>query len=244
MKKICIKCNELKEHEARGLCSNCYDKEHYQENKERIIKRKRLWMRNNPEKVRLINKKCRLKHKEAYLEKGREYYRKNKDVLIRKGIEWGRNHPESKKESNRKYYQKNKEKMKKYSSLYRMKNKDKRSEYERAYYKKFPEKQKERSQKYLHTPKGKLHTKKQNSLRCRKNRGQVIEENILKYGIISCENCKKECPENFNTDHIIPISKGGCNGSENLQVLCVECNVKKGVKIENYKTQNFQSVNF
>lgn len=34
----------------------------------------------------------------------------------------------------------------------------------------------------------------------------------------------------FHIDHIIPISKGGKNKEENLEVICRTCNLKKGAK--------------
>ena len=43
-----------------------------------------------------------------------------------------------------------------------------------------------------------------------------------------CEICGKS--NNPSIDHIIPISKGGHDGIENLRVLCVSCNAKKGGK--------------
>lgn len=43
-----------------------------------------------------------------------------------------------------------------------------------------------------------------------------------------CPMCEKENP--LSIDHIIPISKGGSNGLDNLQVLCNSCNSGKGNK--------------
>jgi hypothetical protein len=49
-----------------------------------------------------------------------------------------------------------------------------------------------------------------------------------------CQNpkCDKAGPRNeFHIDHIHPVSKGGSNKIENLQVLCVKCNLSKGAKM-------------
>lgn len=43
-----------------------------------------------------------------------------------------------------------------------------------------------------------------------------------------CPRCEKENP--LSIDHIVPISKGGSNGLDNLQVLCNSCNSGKGNK--------------
>lgn len=42
---------------------------------------------------------------------------------------------------------------------------------------------------------------------------------------------------NLSIDHIVPISLGGANDLDNLQLLCKSCNSKKGTKIIDYRTQ-------
>jgi hypothetical protein len=44
-----------------------------------------------------------------------------------------------------------------------------------------------------------------------------------------CVRCGAK--ENLHFDHIIPVSKGGSNSEENVQLLCETCNLKKSDKI-------------
>lgn len=45
-----------------------------------------------------------------------------------------------------------------------------------------------------------------------------------------CAYCKTKLDGKFHVDHVIPISKGGSNGRNNLQICCPTCNLRKHAK--------------
>lgn len=69
----------------------------------------------------------------------------------------------------------------------------------------------------------------------------VYEDNIKKYGTLTCYLC--ENPILFgkdNLEHKAPLSRGGTNEYKNLGVACFKCNRKKGKKtVEEYKEEVF-----
>ena len=62
---------------------------------------------------------------------------------------------------------------------------------------------------------------------------RVYEDNIKKYGTLTCYLCEK--PIKFGLDHLehkTPLSRGGTNDYENLAVACRSCNCSKQDKTE------------
>lgn len=58
-----------------------------------------------------------------------------------------------------------------------------------------------------------------------------IKEVLARNGA-RCKNCGRQ--DTLTVDRITPILKGGTNKIENLQILCIRCNKKKGTKIIRY----------
>ena len=60
-----------------------------------------------------------------------------------------------------------------------------------------------------------------------------VQFRVLKRDNQICRSCGKAVlDEDIHLDHIIPWSKGGSSDEHNIQLLCSECNFKKGNKFE------------
>ena len=133
------------------------------------------------------------------------------------------------KEIAQKYYFSHKEQKMEYQRLWRENNRDKYRAWAREDAK---------------TEKGKLRDKAQHHNRRLRSKGLLVktiqlvyEENIKKYGTLTCELCfKSVCFGQDHLEHFIPLSRGGNNERENLGVAHAYCNRQKGNKtLEEYK---------
>ena len=201
------------------ICLACKEfKEHYGKGLCKNCYGKK-WRKDNPEYNKYYGKKW---YKENPI-----YYKK-----------WQKNNPEKVKNARKKYYlgntykewaAENKEKIRKKNKKYYSENKEKAKIFRKKWQGNNPEKVREEN--FRRRTNGKI------------EKGviaKIINENILKYGIITCEKCKKQCLSSYDyhVDHIVPISKGGTNDCGNLQVLCAYCNLSKHTEIADYRQNN------
>ena len=59
----------------------------------------------------------------------------------------------------------------------------------------------------------------------------IEEENIEKYGVLTCVYCETPISQ-YHLEHRIPIVRGGTNERANLAISCADCNLKKGIKTD------------
>lgn len=55
---------------------------------------------------------------------------------------------------------------------------------------------------------------------------KVARKGLFNFGNPKCANCGSK--KNLHIDHIVPLSKSGTNKKSNLQLLCRDCNLRKG----------------
>lgn len=160
------------------------------------------------------------------------------------------------KEYNALYRKQNKEQISKQKKEYRKQNKEKISDYFKVYnkifraeltnysgvyYKKNKDRVLSHNRKYKKSDKGiattKSHKQKRRAIKV-KSTGQHNAQDILKlfdlqsHQCVYCKSTLENIGKNkYHIDHIVPLSKNGSNGIENIQLLCPSCNLRKSNKL-------------
>lgn len=88
--------------EEKKEAKRLYDIEYRKKNKEKLKEQKKIWIENNPEKI----KEFRENHKDKKTITDKIYAQKNKEKVNSIKQKWAKNNPDKRKESNRKYHNK------------------------------------------------------------------------------------------------------------------------------------------
>lgn len=134
---------------------------------------------------------------------------------------WNRSHPERTREAGRRYYHNHLEQERERSNLRYWNN---------------PDAARDKVRDWLQTERGKqLHRAKQHRRRARKQQsvGTHTAADIrtqLKRQKGRCYWCGEKVMD-YHVDHVIPLSRRGSNGPENLVIACPSCNLSKGRKL-------------
>jgi len=206
----------------------------------------------NKDKEREYHRKYNLTHKKERQEYRKSYYQAHKEEIKNRVKQYSLEHKEDIREYRKRWRKEHSEEMRMYAKKYRQDNLERLRQYDkkrrqeslqemRAKSRKWYSQNKEKVKEYRQSLHGKLMIQRArmkrrvNGVVKKGDLSKLLNENIFKYGIITCEKCKEECEENYHTDHIVPISKGGGNEYKNLQILCSHCNLSKQVDIKDYK---------
>jgi 5-methylcytosine-specific restriction endonuclease McrA len=140
----------------------------------------------------------------------------------------------------KKYYQENKERIKARAKEYREDNKKLIMIYNKEYKQENKEKLAAYSKEYYQTPEGKA-AKNRGDHKRRAQKNGVLYEAVNSIEIFEkdgwrCQQCHRKVKRDKKTnhslypnlDHIVCLANGGEHTRQNTQLLCRECNSKKG----------------
>lgn len=196
------KNGHIEERETHGgACIGCR-KDHYQRSRVKILKR----IQDDRERILEVKKKYRERNRELINAKKRKWTQENLKHLAKYNKEYKKRFPERAAKWNRDYAKRNREKIYKTKREYNDKNKLKIRTWSAA------RRARERMAEGTYS--------------------DADVKRMLKSQKWKCASCKARLAEKsgYHVDHIHPLALGGSNWPENLQILCMPCNISKGAK--------------
>lgn len=213
-----------------SLCKECkcaQSRNFARHNQEVIKERGRRYYEANKEQIAVRAKYYREKNRQAIAIRKNRYYQANRKAILEREARWSKANAEYIRAYKKRYQEENKETRKAYQALWKAKNPDK----VRAAYKKRIAKNPERA-RILH----KVRSARRHA-RLYLAPGNFTAEEFTQlceaYGN-KCLCCNRaDVP--LGPDHVVPIARDGTNDIGNIQPLCLPCNMRKHIKIIDYR---------
>lgn len=162
--------------------------------------------------------------KECANKKSREnhakYYAANQEQLVKKSREWYHSNKQKAAERAKRYHHENKDAIAEKRKEYRENNKNKLAEYMKSWWQANPEKRKEHKsrRRWLKKNATGSHTADDIKAQHKRQKGR-------------CYYCSCKVGKSYHVDHVIPLTRGGSNGPENIVIACQFCNISKKDKM-------------
>ena len=187
-----------------GRTSNKIYKKNYQ----------KKWRENHKEYIAKQKKQYNQEHKEHIAKTKKQYRQDNKEYFSRYHKQWCKDNPD-------------------YAKQYRQEHKEHYVEIRKQWRKDNPD----YTKRYYQTPIGKASRKAVDHNRRILEKGltketvqQVYEDNIKKYGTLTCILCNKSIKFGKDSlEHLMPLSRGGTNDYDNLGIAHRSCNSQKHI---------------
>jgi len=158
--------------------------------------------------------------KECLIAKQEAFRSENADRIRSRQNELNAQNREKLREQNRLRYAKQKDIANKRTRNYKARNKTKISEYNRKY-------------KETHRESLRANEARRNARKRQANGNHTAADIKRQYDLQKgkCYWCEISVGDVYEVDHIIPLSRGGSNGPENIAIACPSCNVRKSNKL-------------
>jgi len=141
---------------------------------------------------------------------------------------------ENEKRYQKEYRNKNREVLKEYFRQYYLDRRAEKIAFQKQHYQKTREYQLRQHKKYYrenkHVYSAARNRRRALTKNCAEHHTAQDVKNILSRQRHKCANCKASLRKAYHVDHIMPLSKGGGNGRDNIQCLCPKCNLSKSAK--------------
>lgn len=198
-------CHPDRKHNAKGLCKRCY---------------MRQWKRNNPDKIRAQYKKWVEKNPNGNAEKARRYKAMYPERVRAKNQRWN----DANRDYRKKWKKDNPDKVKKYYEDWRRKNPNYNKDWQEAH-PDFEERVRKIWRKE-NPDKIKVYNARARAKRAGHEENATLLERewrALLFGF-QCVYCGGKYE---HIDHLVSLTRGGTNTSENLVPACGRCNQSK-----------------
>lgn len=206
-----------------------YHKEYYKKNREELLKKSKQYNEENRGERSKRMKKYYQKNKDKIKKRTRKYYYKNRKKCIRDSVKWGKENKDKKHKNQKKYYEKKKKESPEYFNKKAIREYhediDNSRKKQREYRKKNPFKVRFWKHNRRARCNGSVVDKQHLTKEFEKGVQKILEEQDYK-----CIYCGVDITESFSLDHRKPLSRGGENVVENIDLTCRDCNTRKSTR--------------
>jgi len=216
-------------------CRGC-EREYREQNSEKIRAHKKAYREANAEAIKAHKHQYQVENADRIRERKHEKYLENCDAIREKARAYYLRNPEKAKLARQAYYEAHREEALAYLREYRKQNKPHLAYLDRRYRATHKEEKREYERQYYaknrHVEKAKKHRRRAREKAGGRFSSREFRE-LCERNNHLCLCCGERKP--MTLDHIVPLSKGGKNTIDNIQPLCLGCNIKKATQIIDYR---------